>query len=173
MPAHTMVTRRGSVCTGVLRAASLLHFWGRPEEKFEGSLGDMTQSSSVQAVVDIDGILDFTDPAESGKDTIPQKPSAGKYWIGASYRENPELWREASPINYINNNTAPMLFINSALPRFHAGRDSVVAMMAKRGIYTEVHTIADTPHPFWFFHPWFDEALGYIVPFLDKTMKER
>ena len=141
-------------------------------KKFEGSLGDLQQSSRVQAVVDIDGVLDFTDPGESAKDTVPDKPSAGKSWFGASFKENPDLWREASPINYVNGKTAPTLFVNSSLPRFHAGRDDGIAKMKKLGIYSEVHTIQDTPHPFWLFHPWFDEAFGYIVPFLDKILKE-
>ena len=142
-------------------------------KKFEGSTGDLHQSSRVQAVIDIDGILDFTDPAESAKDTVPDKPSAGKAWFGASFKENPGLWREASPIRYVNEKTAPILFVNSALPRFHAGRDEAIKTLSKLGIYTEVHTIPDTPHPFWFFHPWFDEASGYIVTFLDKTFKGR
>jgi acetyl esterase/lipase len=142
-------------------------------KKFEGRLGDLRQSSRVQAVVDIDGVLDFTDPAESGKDTIPDKPSAGKAWFGASFKEKPDLWREASPINYVNEKTSPILFVNSSLPRFHAGRDEAIAKLSKLGIYTEVHTIPGTPHPFWLFHPWFDEAFGYIVTFLDKTLKNK
>ena len=124
-----------------------------------------------QAVVDIDGVLDFTDPAESAKDTVPEKPSAGKSWFGASFKDNPDLWREASPINYVNGKTAPILFVNSSLPRFHAGRDEGIAKMNKLSIYSEVHTIQDTPHPFWLFHPWFDAAFRYIVTFLDKTLK--
>ncbi|MBF8295278.1 MAG: Abhydrolase 3 protein [Bacteroidetes bacterium] len=140
-------------------------------KKFEGSLGNLHQSSRVQAVVDIDGVLDFTDPAESAKDTIPQKPSAGKSWFGASFKEKPNLWREASPINYVNKKTAPMLFVNSSLPRFHAGRDESIEKMKKLGIYSEVHTIPDTPHPFWLFHPWFDEAFGHILKFLNKTFR--
>ena len=142
-------------------------------EGFEGLLGDLNQSSSVQAVVDIDGVLDFTDPAESAKDTVPQKPSAGKSWFGASFKENPALWREASPINYVDKNTPPILFVNSSLPRYHAGRDEAIEKMKKLNIYSEVHTIPDTPHPFWLFHPWFDEAYGYIVRFLDETLKGR
>jgi pectinesterase len=59
------------------------------------------------------------------------------------------------------------------LPRFHAGRDEGIEKMKKLGIYSEVHTIPDTPHPFWLFHPWFDEAFGYIVTFLDKQLKEK
>lgn len=43
----------------------------------------------------------------------------------------------------------------------------------KFAIYAEVHTIPDMPHPFWLFHPWFDEAFGHILKFLDKTLKDK
>lgn len=142
-------------------------------KRFEGNAGHAGTSGAVQAVVDIDGVLDFTTPAESAKDSDPSKPSAGKAWFGASYKENPEIWRDASPINYVSSKTAPILFVNSSLDRFHAGRDEVIAQLNKLGIYSEVHTIPDTPHPFWLFHPWFDEASGTIVKFLDKTLKNK
>jgi acetyl esterase/lipase len=142
-------------------------------KRFDGSLGNLKYSSRVQAVVDVDGILDFTDPAESGKDADPKKPSAGKYWFGASYKEKPELWKEASPINYVDAKTPPILFVNSSLERYHAGRDQAIEKLNKLKIYSEVHTIPDTPHPFWLFHPWFDETFTYILKFLNKTLKER
>jgi len=140
-------------------------------KKFEGGAGHAESSSKVQAVVDVDGVLDFTDPAESAKDDDPKKPSAGKSWFGASYKEKPELWREASPINYVDKKTPPILFVNSSLERYHAGRDEMIAQLNKLGVHSEVHTIPDTPHPFWLFHPWFDEASGIIVTFLDKILK--
>jgi acetyl esterase/lipase len=140
-------------------------------KRFEGNAGYAERSSRVQAVIDIDGVLDFTTPAESAKDDDPKKPSAGKAWFGASYKEKPELWKDASPIKYVDDKTAPILFVNSALERFHAGRDEMIAQLNKLGISSEVHTIPDTPHPFWLFHPWFDEASGYILKFLDKTLK--
>ena len=140
-------------------------------KQFEGNVGHAEMSSAVQAVVDVDGVLDFTDPAESAKDDDPKKPSAGKSWFGASYKENPNIWKEASPINYVSAKTAPILFVNSSLERFHAGRDEVIQQLNKLGIYSEVHTISDTPHPFWLFHPWFEETSGHIVQFLDKTLR--
>ena len=158
---------------GCSAGGELAAFLGTTGEvkKFEGTMGNLKFSSRVQAVIDIDGVLDFTDPAESAKDTVPQKPSAGKSWFGASFKENPALWREASPISYVDNNTPPILFVNSCLPRYHAGRDEAIERLKKLGIYSEVHAIPDTPHPFWLFHPWFDEACGYIVTFLDKILK--
>ena len=136
--------------------------------KFEGNEGNHGVSSAVQAVIDIDGVLDFNTPDEKGKDEEAAKRSAGALWFGATFREAPEKWIEASPIQYVGKNTPPMLFINSALPRFHFGRDSVIAILDKHQIYTEVHTIENTPHPFWLFHPWFEPTVNYMVDFLDR-----
>jgi pectinesterase len=140
-------------------------------EKFEGTTGMLGSSSKVQAVIDIDGILDFTTPAESGHDDDPYKPSAGKKWLGVSIKENPKLWIEASPVNYAGKNTPPILFINSSLPRFHAGRDSLIEILKSFNIYAEVHSIPGTPHTFWLFHPWFDQTFNYIIEFLNKGFK--
>jgi acetyl esterase/lipase len=121
---------------------------------------------NVQVLVNIDGVLDFTDPSESGKDKDPAKPSAATRWFGYTYKQKPELWVEASPLTYAEVNGIPSLFINSALPRFHAGRDRYLEILDARKIYHEVHTIPDTPHPFWLFHPWFNETLEIISHFL-------
>jgi len=129
----------------------------------------------IKSVVNLDGVMDMTVPSESGKDTIPEKPSAAKQWLGFSYKEKPELWEEVSPKNYIDNNSPNFLFVNSSLPRFHAGRDESISKLRKFNIYSEVHTIENTPHTFWFFHPWIDEAFQHITKFLEKTLvkKER
>ena len=133
---------------------------------FEGNISD-----KVHAIINIDGIVDFTDPAESAKDHDPQNPSAGARWFGYTFQQNPEIWKEASPINYVNGKTPPTLYINSALPRFHAGRDEFIEVLKQNNIYIEIHTIENTPHPFWLFHPWFDETYPIIVNFLNQVFK--
>lgn len=140
--------------------------------KFEGSGEHLDHSSFVQAIIDIDGILDFTHPAESGKDSDPMKPSVGKLWLGYSYKENPNIWEEASPIRYADKNSSPFLFINSSIERFHAGRDSLINLLTAGKIYSEIHTYPDTPHTFWFFHPWFNSLNRIIVDFLNKIFLE-
>ncbi|MBN2774360.1 MAG: alpha/beta hydrolase [Prolixibacteraceae bacterium] len=136
-----------------------------PETQFPGI------SSSVSYIINIDGIVDFTDPAESGKDNDPEKPSAGAWWFGGTFKEVPEKWIEASPVNYAGKNTPPILFINSSLPRYHAGRDKLLEKIKSYGIYSEIHTINNTPHPFWLFYPWFNETEKYITDFLEKVVK--
>ncbi len=136
---------------------------GNPKFKAHPNSGNC--SDKVQAIVNIDGILDFTTPSESGKDSDPKKPSAGARCLGATFQQNPDIWIEASPLSYVGKDTPPTLFINSTLPRFHAGRDEFVETLKTNHIYYEIHTIENTPHPFWLFHPWFDETWSIIVDF--------
>jgi acetyl esterase/lipase len=77
-----------------------------------------TPSSSVQAIVDMDGILAFKhQESEEGK--------VASLWLGGDYEKIPEIWKEASALSHIDRNTPPILFINSDMPRFHAGRTAV------------------------------------------------
>lgn len=140
-------------------------------KNFEQLTDNPNFSSDVQAIVDIDGILDFTDPAESGKDTNLAEPSVGKLWFGYTYEDNPSIWIEASPLTYVNEKTPPMEFINSSFVRFHAGRDEAIEVLNKYEIYYEVHTLPDSPHSFWLFHPWFEPTCEYVINFLYKVFK--
>jgi PelA/Pel-15E family pectate lyase len=141
--------------------------------QFEGKGTHPGYSSVVQAVVDIDGIVDFTDSAESGKDVDPAKPSAGKLWFGGAYRDRPDLWKEASPLTWVSARTPPILFVNSSLDRFHAGRDTMIAQLNRLKVYSEVHSLPDTPHPFWLFRPWFGETSAKVIAFFDRVLKNK
>lgn len=140
--------------------------------RFEGEGKYSENSSDVHAIINIDGILDFTHPGESAKDTDVEKPSVGKLWLGYSYLGNPEIWIEASPLTYINQDTPPILFINSDIERFHAGRDEAIRILNKHNIYSEIHTIKNSPHTFWLFYPWFDEVSKIIISFLETVFKK-
>src|SRR5690606_12016167 len=123
-------------------------------------------SDEVQAIVNIDGIVSFIHPEAAAEGEI-----AG-LWLGGLKDENPKNWKEASPLEYIDKNTPPTLFINSAQPRFHAGRDDMVKILDEHGICSEVHTVPDTPHSFWLVHPWFETTVTNTVEFLNKVFKD-
>ena len=125
-------------------------------------------SSRVQAVIDIDGTLAFIHP-ESGEGNDSKSISAGTYWFGYSKAEKPELWQQASPLNYAGKNTPPVLFINSSVSRMHAGRDDMITKMTASGIYSQVQSFPEAPHCFMFYTPWFAPTLGYISDFLDRV----
>ncbi len=134
---------------------------------FEGTGCDRNISSEVNAVVDIDGLLAFIHP-ESGEGDDSKKISAATNWFGFSKRDNPELWKQGSPLTHIGPHTAPTLFINSNVTRMHAGRDDYIKIMNAFSIYTEVKTF-DAPHSFCLFEPWFTPVLQTIDQFLKKT----
>lgn len=121
-------------------------------------------SDEVQAIVNIDGIVSFIHPdAEEGW--------MAATWFGGSKTEKFETWKEASPLEYVNAETPPTLFINSSYPRFHAGRDDMLEILDEHEIYNEVHTLDKTPHAFWLMNPWFGETAKLTTSFLDKVLK--
>lgn len=158
---------------GCSAGGELVSFLGTTNgiRKFEGNGECLDHSSDVQAVVNVDGLVDFTDTNSTKYDENPDKPSAAHLWIGASYKERPELWKGASPITYVSKKTPPIIFINSSMEHYHAGRDEMTAQLKTLGIYYEVHTLSGTPHTFWLFHPWFETTSNYTVNFLDRTLK--
>ena len=130
----------------------------------EDNFGDKGVTANIRAVIDIDGILAFHHP-ESAESAVAAQ------WLGGTYEQRPAIWKEASALEHVDNRTVPFLFINSSLPRFHAGRDDMIRKLDSLHIYSEVHTFEDTPHPFWFFHPWFNPMMDYIDGFLKKQFK--
>ncbi|UII34606.1 alpha/beta hydrolase [Fulvivirga ulvae] len=76
-------------CSAGAQLATLLGVTGELE-KLEGTEGNLQHTSTVQAIVNIDGIVSFVHPeAEEGK-------YAAK-WLGGYKSEVPEVWKEASP----------------------------------------------------------------------------
>lgn len=127
---------------------------------------------TVQAIVNLDGIVSFTTPVALQHENAPHKnPSAAGAWFGGRYEELPALWREASPLEYAGAGSPPTLFINSSQPRFHAGRDQYIGELAAHGVPTEVMTHENSPHPFWLFQPWFDPTARAVADFLQQSLK--
>ncbi|MEZ4884007.1 MAG: alpha/beta hydrolase [Chitinophagales bacterium] len=153
---------------GASAGAHLASFLGTTNglAQFEGNKGYREFSSDIQAVLNIDGIVSFIHP-----DAEPEWTGySANQWLD-SYETNFERWKEASPLEYAGSDTPPFLFVNSSFPRFHAGRDDLIDVLDKNGIFNEVHTFDDTPHAFWLLYPWFEPTLEYSLGFLKKVFK--
>ncbi|MCW3785584.1 alpha/beta hydrolase [Plebeiibacterium sediminum] len=137
-------------------------------EKFEGTMGNSDSSSEIQAIIDIDGVLNFMAPISLNKERADDSPDV--QWIGGQFKDVPELWKEVSPIYWANENSVPMLFINSGYPRFHAGQDELIGMFNEWGIYNDVVKFKVRMHTFWLFHPFIDETVDYMVDFMNKVL---
>ena len=132
---------------------------------FEGEVGERGVASAVQAVVDIDGLADFTGP-----DLVAQQEktsSAPVRYLGGNFQQRPEAWRAASALTHVGPLSAPTLFINSTVTSpILPGRAEMAAKLRALGIATDTVVIPDTPHPFWLFHPWFEPTLAATDRFL-------
>jgi len=91
-----------------------------------------------------------------------------KEWLGGDQQENLAIWKQASALYNTDANTVPFLFINSAIPRFHAGQDDMCSRLDQQQIYYEVHQFPDSPHTFWFFEPWYRPMIAQIDRFLSR-----
>ena len=138
---------------------------------YEGNECNLRGSSSVQALVDMDGTLSFVHP-ESGEGDDSKKISASTYWFGYTRKDNPALLTDASPLTHVDGHTPPTLFINSSVERMHAGRNDFIKALDKYHVYSEVKTFSDAPHSFPLLQPWFDPTVNYIDAFLKKIFKE-
>jgi acetyl esterase/lipase len=136
----------------------------------EGDHGNLGFSSEIQAIVDIDGVVDFMAPSSLNLNRKPNSPDIE--WLGGTFYEKPEIWKDASGIFWANEKSCPVLFINSGFSRFHAGQDELIGMMKEWGIYTEVHKFDVQMHPFWLFEPWVDPTVNYIYDFLIKNLNK-
>lgn len=135
-------------------------------EKFESENSGFKSTSKVHAAINVDGVVSFLMPGSLNIDRKPDSPDA--FWLGGTFAEKPQVWKEASPLFYVNKNSAPVLFICSSQPRFHAGRDEMMDMLQQNGIYSEKHTFEGSPHSFWLFDPWFEPTMNKILKFFKK-----
>lgn len=141
-------------------------------EALEGAVGESGPASTVQAVVDIDGLADFTSPEFI--DLQAALPGGPARFLGGSYAERAVVWQLASPLAHVGPQSAPTLFLNSSssqsvLPGRGEMRDRLKAL----GIDSRVLVLPDTPHPFWLFEPWFTTVLRETDLFLRRHLVAR
>ncbi len=141
---------------------------------YEGEGGYPHMPSTVQAVVDLDGVADLTVPARTerarkAREAGQELPSDAR-WLGSTYEENPAVWQAVSPARQLSPASAPVCFINSS-NRDHPGLAAQIGRMKALNIPYELHAIPDTPHPFWLFDPWFGPTVELMGTFLDNTFK--
>jgi acetyl esterase/lipase len=138
--------------------------------ELDGGTGDRTVSSAVQAVVDIDGLADFT--ASDFVAMQAAEPGAPTRFLGGPWQARREIWRQASPLTHVSSRSAPTLFLNSTASRpVLPGRQAMRDKLRAAGVAAEIVTIPGTPHTFWLFHPWFERAVAEIDRFLRRQFR--
>lgn len=134
------------------------------------ALVGMTSPGAVHAVVNIDGLSDFTsEEARKHEDDPAKKPSSAGAWFGGRYAEKTAEWREASPITHVGKHSPPVLFVIGGVPRFSAGREAMSAKLAAQGVFSETVALPGTPHSFWLFDPWLAHTVDAMSTFFERV----
>lgn len=125
------------------------------------------RSGLVQAIVNIDGLSDFTSAeARKHEDDPAKNPSSAGAWFGGNYATKTALWNEASPTFYVTPKTPPILFIGSAQARYSVGREEMVVKLKAAGVPHQVVLLPASPHSFWMFDPWLTPTVDAMAIFL-------
>lgn len=135
----------------------------------EGPRGSSSTSSALQAVVDIDGLADFTAAELLEKEA--RTPGAPTRFLGGGFQERRATWITASPLTHATRSSAPTLFINSTVKTpILPGRQAMSEKLLGAGVDSSVVTLPDTPHPFWLLEPWFEPTLRETARFLKRHL---
>ncbi|HEX6764279.1 MAG TPA: alpha/beta hydrolase, partial [Polyangiaceae bacterium] len=114
------------------------------EARLEGDGETKGVSSEIQAVVDLDGLADFTGKALLDKEA--RDPGAPTHFLGGSFADRAATWRDASPITHAGNHSAPTLFVESGAPRpILPGRHEMCAKLLASGVDCSSITMSGAP----------------------------
>jgi pectinesterase len=137
---------------------------GKPE--FEGHGPHREQSSDVQACIVMAATQDLV-AANTGK-----KATNSLAFFGAHCDDNPELYRQASPITHVRAGVPPTIFIEGERDTLKIGRAEMMEKLRALDIETAVYTLKDAPHPFWMSEPWCDQTVEIAAKFFKQHLGE-
>lgn len=125
----------------------------------------------VSALIDIDGVLDFTTPLALQFENAAGANSAAGQWLGGAYETAGAIWREASAAEHVDGTSPPTLIISGEAPRFTAGRERVQQVLDRNHIANAYIKYDRMPHAFWLFEPYVSKIAGAIDAFLRPPAK--
>jgi dipeptidyl aminopeptidase/acylaminoacyl peptidase len=137
---------------------------GVPE--FEGAGGCAEQSSAVQAVVDIYGPTDFTEP-------IRRDHSAVTAYMNGRYEQDPARFEKASPLRYVTEKTPPTCVIHGTvdyLVPVHQS-DWLVEKLKEKGVPHYYSRVNGWPHAMDAVLAVNKHTRALAVDFFDKYLK--
>ena len=122
------------------------------QTQYDGKGGYEGVSSRVQAVVDFSGPVDFTQGSAGIQRAIAKAPdyeSPGLVGLfGGSFKDKPELWKQASPIQYVQPGNPPFLIVqgdkDQSVPYEQAVK--LQAALKKAGVPVEFITVTGGGH---------------------------
>lgn len=137
-----------------------------PDRKYFGEpSGPMEPSASVQAVAPISAVVNM--PAH-----INRNRGAPTDFLGVPLAQDPELWREASPVEHIGSDAAPFLFLHGTEDQLtsHAEVVAMAERLRSVGVRAEVFSADEGEHDFWLRERWRRPAMRAMIGFFQETL---
>ena len=124
-------------------------------------------SATVRAVAAFNPAMDLEATGATAQGT-----AALDAFLGTSYDDNPELWREASPISHVGTDSAAFLVLHGTNDQVVAYEQSVamVDALKKAGVRAEMFTADGAGHGFFNAPPWYGQTLMMMTAFFLDTL---
>ncbi|MBI1318543.1 MAG: alpha/beta hydrolase fold domain-containing protein [Candidatus Hydrogenedens sp.] len=135
-------------------------------EEFEGNGGWPEESSAVQAVVDIYGPADFTEPVRRDHPLIVA-------YMNGHYEDDPSRFERASPIRYVTSETVPTCVIHGTVDMLVPVHQSdwLVEKLEAEGVPHFYSRIDGWPHAMDFIKGVNDHTKALMLTFFDEYLK--
>ncbi len=130
---------------------------------------DGRPAAHLNALIDIDGVLDMTAPLALQNENRGGAKSPAALWLGGSFEQVPEKWREASAASHLSADSPPTLVISGGQARFTAGIEDVLPKLTSLGIGNRNVNFPGLPHTFWLFEPYASQVVEAIDDFLRQA----
>lgn len=126
----------------------------------------VSSDQSLMALIDLDGVLDFTTPLALEHENLKKDKSAAGLWLEGAFEKQRARWIEASPVKHIDEHAPATLIISSGQLRFTAGSSDVLARLSALGIRNRYVEYDEVLHTFWLFEPYLSRVAEEIHAFL-------
>lgn len=138
--------------------------------RFDGKEGNSRISTRVAAVAAFNPVLNLV---YYGKRDPKAASSFVVRFLGVSYAKDPELWKEASPINHASASSAPTLFLHGTADTTVPFQQSVDMMdkLKAAGVRAELFPAPGANHGFFNQPPWFEPTLMRMEEFFTALLK--
>lgn len=128
------------------------------------------QVAAPAAIINIDGLWDFTDPLALAYENDPARAqTAAGLYLGGRFERQSARWQQASPLTHLHANAPPILVFTGNAPRFSAGVARLQVQAVRLQLSVTRESVAG-PHSFWLFEPWFSPMVVRIHLFLSQQV---
>ncbi|MBT6851657.1 MAG: alpha/beta hydrolase [Opitutae bacterium] len=137
-------------------------------DELEGKGGNPAYSSRIQAAVPMGAQTDFL--SERTRE-VSKERLIWKQFMGGSQLERPKAYRLASPLEHLDKDDPPCLFITGETDDESTRAAKFRRRMSDLGVSSEIEVIEGAPHGFLTKQVWFDQTINSAVDFFDPILK--